>query len=181
MTRVHLTLAGVALALAGCLPTDACGCTLVPPVALTTDRTEYTATPLEGEGDYRVYGFRVVARFTNWSGAPVYLDRCHPRDPRPMFGVRLRTGAPGLQSGYDPAWACVGHDDPIVVRPGATRTDTLLIRGPNAWDGSTAQPLGVLEGEFQLTYTARTCRSDTGCELPDGMSASSPFRVRVAR
>lgn len=181
MFRLCLTLAGAAVALAACLPTDACGCSLVPPASIDTDRLEYTAVYLEGEGAYRVYGFPVVARFTNWTGAPLYLDRCRPDDPRPMFGVRLASGAPGLQSGYDPAWACVGHESPIVVRAGETRTDTLLVRGPNGWDGRTSQPLGVLEGEFQLVYGVRTCRSETGCPLADENSRSSPFRVRVAR
>ena len=167
------------LALAGCA-------SALDPVgedsALRTDQAAYVARYLAGEGPYRQYGFTLVARFENRTGGPVYLERCYPNTPYPSFGVELVGGdgrAP--ESGYDPVWACVGHESQIVVQPGDTRVDTLRIRGPNGWDGYTKEPQGEMEGSFRLVYQAGTCRDVIRCQLPAEARTSNLFEVRVER
>lgn len=96
-------------------------------VPLQTDRLSYEAVHVSGEGSYRVYGFELVATFTNHTERTVYLDRCGPTTTTPMFGVL----GVGFDAAYDPAWGCVGHNQQFVVGPGQARVDTLRIRGPN--------------------------------------------------
>jgi hypothetical protein len=130
--------------------------------ALTTDRTSYLATNAGGEGAYRMYVVTVVARFINPLDHPVYLERCFPNTPHPTYAVLPAAGE--AESGYNPVWACVGHDRQIVVLAGATRVDTLVLNGPNSWDGHTNEPFGSLEGLFALSY---------------GGARSNAFQVRL--
>ncbi|HEV2736369.1 MAG TPA: hypothetical protein VGV85_16105 [Longimicrobiaceae bacterium] len=167
------------LALAGCTSVLEPG---AEDAALATDRTSYVARYQQGQGSYRQYGFTLVASFENRTGEPVYLERCYPHTPIPVYGVELAGGAGGApESGFDPAWACVGHDSPIVVQPGDTRVDTLRIRGPNSWDGRTGAPSGSLEGTFRLVYPAGSCRDVIRCPLPREARSSNEFEVRVER
>jgi hypothetical protein len=146
----------LAFALAACAPASvpARG---PPPgsagLSLRTDRAAYEARYVEGEGNHQRFGFRLIARFENRTGAAVFLDRCEPNSPRPIYSVEPTDPARrvGL-GGYSPVWACAAHDRPIVVQPGAVRVDTLRIVGPNAWDGRTGERLGPMDGEFRLVY-----------------------------
>jgi hypothetical protein len=146
-------------------------------VTLRTDRTAYSATPIGGEGPYRTYAFTLMAQFTNGMSRPVYLERCYPDTAYPVYGIGA--GADGPAAAYDPAWACVGHDAPIVVLAGQTRTDSLRITGPNAWDGRTEEPFGDLVGRFRLTYVVGTCRAVRGCALPGRGSESNEFDIHL--
>lgn len=148
---------------------------------ILTDQGSYVARYQQGEGSYRMYGFTLVARFQNTGGEPVYLERCYPDSPVPVFGVERVGGAGGANSGYDPVWACVGHDSQIVVQPGETRVDTFRIRGPNSWDGRTGTPSGSLDGSFRLVYQAGSCRDVFRCQLPRKARSSNAFQVRVDR
>lgn len=130
---------------------------------LVTDRNRYSATYESGADTYRIYGFSVVAQFLNATDAPVYLARCYPTSPHPIYGVVTISGDPAPISGYDPNYACVGHDQQVVVAPGALRTDTLHLTGPNAFDGITKQPYGVLAGQMRLLYQVSACPGDGGC------------------
>jgi hypothetical protein len=145
-------------------------------VTLRTDRAAYSATLIGGEGPYRTYAATVVARFTNGMSRPVYLQRCYPETPYPIYGIV--SAAEGREAAYNPSWACVGHDLPIVVSAGDTRTDSLRIAGPNAWDGHTKEPFGDLAGRFRLSYAVSTCRAVSGCELR-GRGESNEFEVRL--
>ncbi len=78
-------------------------------------------------------------------------------------------------------WACVGHENQIVVEPGGARVDTLRIRGPDSWDGRTGVPSGSLEGSFRLAYQAGSCRDVFRCLLPREARSSNEFEVRVER
>ena len=147
--------------------------------ALTTDSSEYTATYIGGDGPYRSHGFRVVARFENQTLRTLYLARCFPDTPVPIFGVQLEGAGDSWGSAYNPAWACVGHDNQIVVPPAQSRTDTLLIRGPTAFDGRTGQHFGTLTGRMRLVYQVQTCRGDGECRL-EGAAVSAPFSVDLA-
>ncbi len=102
------------------------------------------------------------------AGAPVYLERCDPDSPHPIYGVRLvgagPLGAPvPWRAAYDPIWACGGHDLAVAVRPGEAWVDTLRLSGPNVWHGVTHQPDGVLERRFQLSYQVRSCPDPDRC------------------
>lgn len=175
----RILLGAAILSLPSCLPTELCGCSPVPPPLITTDRDAYTATHVRDEGTYRQYGFTLIARFQNRTGDAIYLDRCYPDASRPIYGVELLGATRPLESGYDPVWACVGHDNPIVVQPGAERVDTLRITGPTSWDGRTGEAMGRLEGRFRLVYQASSCPREARCPLPEEMRRSNPFEVTV--
>lgn len=149
---------------------------------IRTDRTEYVAEYVEGSGSYSVYGFTVVARFTNTTGKTVFLGRCYPDTPHPTFDVVL-VGAEDAwdASGYLTAWACVGHSQQFRLEPGQRRVDTLYVAGPNGHDGRTGEPYGVVEGSFRLRYDVRYCPEDCRDEVPDDLSRSNAFEVRVVR
>ena len=146
-------------------------------LTLRTDRLTYSAQLVGGEGSYRTYGFTLVAQFTNGTSRPVYLERCFPDTTYPVY--EIGSGANGPAAAYDPAWACVGHDAPIVVSSGETRTDSLRIAGPNAWDGRTGEPFGDLVGHFRLSYRVGTCPAVTACELPGSVGESNEFEIRL--
>ena len=147
--------------------------------SFTVDRAVYTATSVRSV-QYQRYSFKLVARFTNTTDQTVYLSRCYPNSPTPMFGVELiGEGVDRWGSAYDMAWACVGHDQQIEVLPGATRTDTFDIAGPNAFDGTTGRPFGTLIGRMRLVYGVQGCRGDGACRLTKSIGQSAPFDVQV--
>lgn len=156
--------------------------------ALLVDRAEYHARYLQGDStsvaDWRQYGFRILARFVNRREVPVCIERCSSRDESPIYGVRYAgpdslTGPLGTRtaSAYDVAWACVGHDHPIVVPPGTVRTDVLEVSGPNTWETYGAR-MGREEGPFQLHYLAGECSAEPGRLLPERERTSPVFVVR---
>lgn len=150
--------------------------------ALQTDALAYTAVYRSGEAPYRMYGFRIVATFTNRLTVPVFLGRCFPYSPTPIFGIQLvgdTAGAGGWGSIYSRAWACVGHDQQLIVAPGATRVDTLDMLGPMAWQGGV--PLGTFDGRLRLVYGVSTCPGDGGCPGAREFEASNAFDVRTVR
>jgi hypothetical protein len=154
------------------LAAAAAGCSELPivpvdpfPGAFTVDSATYTAQPIGTEQ----VGFRLVARYHNPTNAPIYLDRCSPTAPHPLFAVNLQSTSFTTESGYNMGFACVGHDQPIVVGPGETRTDTLRITGPNVFDNASQHFLGAVAGTFSLSYFASACRpASTSCSVPPG-------------
>lgn len=171
--------AGIALGAAACADTlGLAGVFGAGTVTLRTDRTEYVATYVSGEGAYRQYGFTVVARLENRGPERVYLARCYPDSPHPIYGVELvDQDGDSWGSGYSGAWACVGHDRQIPVAAGESRTDTLRLRGPNAWDGRTKQPFGALAGRMRLVYGVQTCPGDGECRLDREVGRANVFTV----
>jgi len=149
-------------------------------VVLRTDADAYVARYEGGEGSYRQYGFTVVARVENRGGSSVYLARCYPDSRQPIYGVSLVEPGDRWGAAYNAAWACVGHDRQIRLRPGEARTDTLHLRGPNAFDGRTGEPFGSLVGRMQLHYEVQTCRGDGACRLGEDAGASNVFTVELA-
>lgn len=144
----------------------------------TTDRAVYTATA-DRSIAYTRYKFQLTARFTNNTSQTVFLSRCYPNSGTPIFGVQLLDQTDTWGSAYDMAWACVGHDVQFEVAPGATRIDTYEITGPNAFDGVTGRPFGVLTGRMRLVYGVQGCRGDGACGLTSMMGQSAPFEVRI--
>ena len=146
-------------------------------LTLQTDRAAYSASLSGGEGPYRTYAVTVVARLTNRTSRPVYLQRCYPDTPYPIYAIV--SAEEGREPAYNPVWACVGHDQPIVVLAWHTRIDSLRISGPNTWDGLTNKPLGDLVGRFRLSYSVFTCPSVRGCEVAGRVGESNDFEVRL--
>src|SRR5689334_262401 len=91
----------------------------VPPGPFTTDATGYVAYKLEGS--LPRYQFRIISRFENQGTATVYLGRCFPNSPQPLFSV---VSTSTVESGYSQVWACVGHDRQFAIRAGEVRVDT---------------------------------------------------------
>lgn len=145
-------------------------------VALSTDRASYLAVSDGSDGPYRTYMVTVVSRFTNGLTRPVYLERCYPDTPFPIYGVVPAEGV--IEAAYNPVWACVGHDRQFVVKSGATRTDTLRLHGPNGWDGRTHEPFGTLVGRFRLSYSAGSCPEVIRCPV-SGATGSNAFEIQL--
>jgi hypothetical protein len=146
-------------------------------VRFTLDRTEYVAAPIRDEPPIR-YEFQVIARIENQSDHTLYLARCFPDSPLPTFGVRLVAPRNPEGSAYDPVWACVGHDSPIVIPPGATRIDTIRISGPNAFQSGSLIGFGQLDGVFEFTYGASTCSPPDPCSPSQSITLRQRFSVR---
>ena len=183
MNRVAhaMAAAGLALAAAGCsdpgAPDSRAGfLSARADAVLTTDSSKYTATYLRGEGSSRTYGFRVVARFENRTRRTLYLQRCYPDSPGPVYSLR-GVSQDAWGSAFNPVWACVGHDQQIEVPAGESRTHTLLLRGPNSFD-RTGQHFGSLVGPMQIAYSVQGCRGDGECRLDD-LVVSDPFTVEL--
>ncbi|HEV7992443.1 MAG TPA: hypothetical protein VGP25_11505 [Gemmatimonadaceae bacterium] len=152
--------------------------------SFTTDSLAYTSRPLsEPWPGAFVYGFTVVTRYTNPTRDPVYLWTCYPNSPSPMYGVVQASETASIGIAYNGAWACVGHDRPIEVKPGETRVDTIRLRGPNAFDGITHKPIeGILEGRFRMRFPVQSCRTEGGCRIDDdALTHSNEFTVRLGR
>src|SRR5262245_14779111 len=54
---------------------------------LRTDQVEYLARYYKTIDGHRMYRFTVTARFENLTQAPIYLDRCYPDTPYPLYSV----------------------------------------------------------------------------------------------
>ena len=85
-----------------------------------------------------------------------------------------------VESGYTQIWACVGHDRQFALRAGEARVDTLLVEGPNVFQGGTNQSFGVTEGDFRLYYDVRLAPGDAAPPAPDSIKLSNAFRVRTS-
>ncbi|HJQ19558.1 MAG TPA: hypothetical protein VJ867_04345 [Gemmatimonadaceae bacterium] len=144
----------------------------------TLDSSVYVAR-VSGSGRKRTAEFHAIATFRNITSDTLFLGRCFPDSKAPKFNVFPAT-ADTTVSAYAETWACVGHDQQFAVAPGASRVDTLDIRGPNRW-GRNHSPVGVLAGEFRLYYDVRRCRGDGYCPTPpeDSLEFSEPFDVRL--
>ena len=147
----------------------------VQAVSLQTDHEAYSAVA-DSSGFVSLV---VVLRLNNESGNPVYLSRCSPSFPGPIYGVELVVDKD--QSAYSLAWACSVGTPAITVPPAGTRFDTLHLFGPTAFDGVTHAPIGTLAGRFYVIYETQGCVQQA--PLCPGASAplySNPFRVTVA-
>ncbi len=150
------------------------------PSPLQLDHTQYTASCVERRGNTCSYGFAVIARYENRTTDTLYVSRCYPTDPTPVYGVETVNDT--ADAAYDAVWACVGHDSPIVIAPHAARVDTLRLEGPNEFDGKTNAPMGKLDGEFRLLYKVSSCwRGRTKCQLLPEWQRSGTFRVHLVR
>jgi len=173
-----LKLAGIV----SCVVAVAAVRTAVEPIAgnLTTNDTTYVASREAGGGPVVRYGFNLVARYHNPTKSPIYLARCVASSKMPLYDVQLVQGTRSSGSAYSPVWSCAAHAKQIVVKPGATRVDTLAISGPATWSGLTKKAIGVLEGRFRLGYSPQSCPGDGKCAIvADSLRYSNEFSVRL--
>jgi hypothetical protein len=146
---------------------------------VVTNLAQYVAVPNGPEGPYRQFTFVLEARLTNPSSAPLYLRRCGASDPVPIFGV-IGSSPQDPEPAYDPHWGCAGHNSPLVVLPGATRTDRFQVTGPTGWASGGTEPLGALTGRFRLVYGASACREEGPCSAGTAAAVSNEFEVVLA-
>jgi hypothetical protein len=175
MVAAAVAAAVALLAVGGCHATESFENPGPPPnMAIATDRTDYAAQRIDGA--LHRYRFTVISRFQNRTATPLYLGRCFPNSPQPLFGVQL--ASPGTtESGYEQVWGCVGHEAQFAVLPGATRTDTLVIEGPNAFPSGSLIGRGVTSGLFRLYYDVRLAPGDGAPQAPSSWSQSNAFVV----
>ena len=138
---------------------------------LRTNQTEYIA---ESETGFS-YGFSLTAKLENTTDQTLYLDLCYPDDTSPIYSVTLAEES-DKKSSWNPAWACVGHSESIVLEPGQTRIDTYAIEGPTV--SQNGQPVGEIEGLFKLSYRTLEC-ADSGVCTPSSIS-SNAFKIELA-
>jgi hypothetical protein len=129
----------------------ACSETPFAPIAATllTDAVSYVASPGAPLGGGHEYTFAVIATFTNKSARVVSLSRCAESTPYPIYGVEVV--GKDTTSAFHPGWGCPAGLW-YRVPAGATRVDTLPLRGPWGADGVTGQALGLFDGTFRLVY-----------------------------
>jgi len=147
-------------------------------VALQLDRDTYYAVATEATAPYGVrYRIRLIVQYQNRTGAPIYFGRCGASDSLPIYSIPTADGHE--ESGWTAAWACP-YAPALEFPAGAVRSDTLLVEGPSAYDGTTHEPIGVLAGRFRLSYMTRTCADDAcGCGQAGPRVASGSFEVRL--
>lgn len=143
------------------------------------DRAAYEAVCTSDKGSECRYHFLLIATYTNQGTDPAYLDRCMPGRRSPMYGVEPFPDTSD-DAAWDLVWGCVGGLSPIVVAPHEVRVDTLLMAGPNQFDGKTHAPTGRLEGEFRLIYDVRLCHQGSATCSAQHLVKSQAFRVRRA-
>lgn len=170
--------------LTACAGLAACSAPLVPQgraVTLQTDSVAYTTRYASGEGLLKQYGFIIVARLDNPTDSTVYLERCWPTDVYPSSGLRLIEPTDGKWGAYGISGnACIGHDAPLIVRPGESRVDSLRVQGPGAVDFSTGEISGRLSGRFRLIYYVRPCIGDS-CHPRSTELQSNILMVRLSQ
>src|SRR5512143_1276091 len=155
----------------------------VPQVAspLQVDHDGYRAACIEGKGVDCRFGFTLIATYENRTSDTDYVSRCGPRDKTPKYSIEPFPDTT-QRTAYARMWACVAHDFPIVTPPHTVRVDTLRIEGPNAWDGRTYAPLGILQGQFRLIYEVRPCRQGrANCSVQPEYRWSQTFRVHLVQ
>lgn len=177
VTARIVAMVGVVFAMA-CNSSTASDRTPIVGGMLLTDHGSYVARRISPDSPAR-YQFTIVARFENRSAITLYLGRCYPDSPQPMFGVGFAASVE--QSAYDPVWGCVGHDKQFEMIPGSVRVDTFQISGPNEFDGYTNTPIGVLEGTYRLRFDVRLAKGDGAPEAPDSLRLSNTFDVRISQ
>ncbi len=151
----------------------------VPDGSLVTDATAYVAEPIAGAGQPVQYQFAVIARFENRSASPVYLGRCFPNSPQPMYSI-IAADSSAIVSAYEPYWGCVAHNNQFEILPGAVRVDTFLVHGPNAFDEVKQQGIGVTNGVFRLFLFVGAAPGDVPPPAPGSLGISNAFIVRTA-
>ncbi len=140
-------------------------------LSIQTDQDHYEAMPIGQER----YAFSMVLRTENRGRRTVYLDRCGSAG-RLIYGI----AGESEPSAYNPVWACTGNNNPIRLRPGEFRVDTLQVNGPSGSTGHAGEPFGALEGRSQAWLRFRTCADVTRCAGSEETEGSNFFTVKIS-
>ena len=151
----------------------------VPDGSLMTDATGYVAHVTGIAPPAQEFQFTVIARFENRSAAAVFLARCFPTSPQPIYAIVTADGS-ATEVAYNPDRACVGHSNQFQILPGAVRVDTFLVRGPNAFDEIKQQAIGVTSGEFRFDAVRGKRSGRRRPSAPGSLGISNAFVVRTA-
>jgi hypothetical protein len=140
---------------------------------ISTEKRDYAAELNFASAPLIEYTLSVEASFQNDHAHAVRIAACFG-ESGPMYGVEsIETD---MASAYDPQWSCGASEQGIVVESGQVRTDTLRLRGPWVRSGEAGEPVGLLDGTFQLVYTI-TC---TSCDNPQPKRVNSnSFIIRL--
>lgn len=150
----------------------------VPDRVFMTDATGYVAHRIPNSGALVRYRFTVITRYANRGTVSVFLGRCFPTSPQPLFSVVAADSS--VRSGYEYVWACVGHDKQFELPPGALRTDTLQVEGPNMFDNGTNTGIGATSGRFKLYFAVGSAPGDGASNGAIPTRFSNEFIVRTA-
>jgi hypothetical protein len=170
-----------AVAVALCVGTACSHVPTAPAVraSLQSDRSSYVAS-LAGTGGGRYFGFSVIARYANESGAPIYLLRCLATDAHPMVGVQA-VAESAEPPAFDPPGACVATSS-LEIAPGGVRTDTLNLEAPVTVDTSTGIYTGAQQLHVEFFYLASTCSSGwPSCPTPFEARTSNVVTLQIAQ
>jgi hypothetical protein len=155
-------------------------CTSTEPIPssglLKTDASWYLADPIESSGTPPRRHFRVITRFENTTSVPLYLGRCFPDSPRPLFTVAVADTKP-RDSAYGQIWGCVGHSNQFQIVPGAFRVDTFDVSGPNEFPSGNPVGIGTVQGLFQMFFDVRLEPGDGAEPAPREFEFSNVFNV----
>ncbi len=139
-----------------------------------TNATGYLAQRTDSV--YGRYRYTVITRYENRGTTPLYLGRCFPETPQPLFSVDLSDRSQG-ESAYTQIWACVGHNKQFQIVPGAVRIDTLVVEGPNTYQGGTTIGYGKVRGTYRVRFLVRTSAGDGAPDANQALGLSNPFIV----
>ena len=144
---------------------------------IQTDQLTYFAEVDRRDPRRPSYSFHVHVTVRNRSTSTIYLARCSPSDRTPIYRLQRESQGDSLDTAYNRAWACTGHDQPIVLPPVEARFMILHFQGPNLWEGRTGEPHGVPTGIHRLYFEAGTCPEVFSCRLPEDAVHSNAFSV----
>jgi hypothetical protein len=139
---------------------------------LTVDQVSYAAVAAAPLSVEQTWHFTVIATLRNNSDQVLYVDHC---DGPPAYGVSADSG----ESAYDPVDDCLGGVPGLTLEAGAMRVDTLIMQGPNSFDGHTHVGFGVLTGPMAIAYRIGTCPGVAGCNHVEQVN-SPAFTVTLA-
>jgi hypothetical protein len=165
----------LAAAVAACAPAGPTGPSAAE-LELRTEREAYVAERLGDNGVQVTYRVSVVTVLENRGQTRVSIARCNPDSPHPLYGVGLVDAPAGARAAYGGVWACVGHDRPIRLDPGQSRTDTLRLLGSQRRGTGPGEPVDIVAGEMRVRYFLEDCRGG-GCGVPVGTVDSNVFTV----
>lgn len=171
--KIHILLFILALLLSSCSINRADLEDTDENTSISIDQDSYTAKLKNGTESYE---FKLIADFKNKTSETIYLKRCNPESPNPVFNLQHTNK--NVNSAFTPTWTCVDHAEHIEVKPGLQRVDTLKITGPNMWSEND-EVIGQLEGKHKLLYEARSCNTTDHCPLPDSVAFSNVFEIKL--
>lgn len=128
--------------------------------SLTLDQTGYVTRLVAPNTVYRQ--FTVIATTANRDVDAVIIPLCAGT---PFYSMEPVDS--DADSGYSPAYGCETQTTQFTLAPGASRVDTIVVRGPTSTNGYTGEAIGLLQGRFIMMFAT-----------DHGLARSRPVLVR---